>query len=77
MVIQFFDKEHGRFKSPLEILMTSLGIDLGKHTVSLDGGCGVAPSLNAFVGGDGHEMALYGAGWLEWVLKALELIMKE
>ena len=82
MAMQFFDKEERKFKSPDEIknIMKSLGVDLDKPTVSLDGGSGVAASLIAliaFVGGKGHEMALYDAGWTEWVRKAPELILTE
>lgn len=80
MAMQFFDKEKRKIKQANEIkcIMMSLGIDLCKPTVSLDGGSGVAAALIAFIafiGGDGHEMAIYDAGWSEWVRKAPELIL--
>ena len=49
MAMQFFDKEQRKLKSVQEIraVLLSLGVDLGKSTVALDGGPGVA-AFNCF-----------------------------
>ena len=49
MEMQFFDKEQRKLKSAQETraVMISLGVDLGKSTVALDGGPGVA-AFNCF-----------------------------